>query len=259
MEEGQPAATQIGQPAAIQKSEDCTHCGGTHPTVSSAGSGGSCSEKGPEPTTPQRAQRHTEDEYLPFLRERAIMEMEFQALGFVAPAPCLEAEESPSKRRAVIPSTIMDVAKLHFFDMEAVLCCLRTWIHYEDFALCSLRTCNRTLMKFVATVNSSSKNFIKACLMQMRIHIRCPRPIRDWTPLTAHCSSPFCRGNTGYITEHPTLGLQTIQRWVTEHSEPYVVCSVPCYARVKHLLKLRHEPSCGLVVAVTDYVPAIYV
>ena len=259
MEEGQPAATQIGQPAAIQKSEDCTHCGDTHPTVSSAGSGGSCSEKVPEPTTPQRAQRHTEDEYLPFLTERAIMKMEFQALGFVAPAPCLEAEESPSKRRAVIPSTIMDVAKLHFFDMEAVLCCLRTWIHYEDFALCSLRTCNRTLMKFVATVNSSSKNFIKACLMQMRIHIRCPRPIRDWTPLTPHCSSPFCRGNTGYITEHSTLGLQSIQRWVTEHSEPYVVCSVPCYARVKHLLKLRHEPSCGLVVAVTDYVPAIYV
>ena len=197
------------------------------------------------------------------------MEMECQALGFVAPVSCLEAKESPSKRRAVIPSTITDVAKLHFFDMEAVLCCLRTWIHYEDFALCSLRTCNRTLMKFLATVNSSSKNFIKSCLMQMRIHNRCPRPIRDWTPLTPHCSSPFCRGKTGlwvpcrrHNLPPPSVddlaGSQSIQSWITEHSAPYVVFSMPCHARVKHLLKLRHETSDGLVVAVTDYVPATY-
>ena len=55
-EKRQPAATQKRQPAATQKGEDCTHCGDTHPTVSGAGSGGSCSEKAPEPTTPQRAQ-----------------------------------------------------------------------------------------------------------------------------------------------------------------------------------------------------------
>jgi hypothetical protein len=55
-----PPATQERQPAASQKGEDCTHCGDTHPTISSAGSGGSCSEKIPEPTTPQRAQRHTQ-------------------------------------------------------------------------------------------------------------------------------------------------------------------------------------------------------
>ena len=48
--EGLPAATQGGQPAATQKSEDCTHCGDTHPTVSIAGSGGVCSEKVPEPS-----------------------------------------------------------------------------------------------------------------------------------------------------------------------------------------------------------------
>ena len=169
----------------------------------------------------------------------------------------------------------MDVAKLHFFDMQAVLCCLQTWIHYEDFALCSLRTCNRTLMKFVFTVNSSSMKFIEACLMQMHIHIHCPRPIRDWTPLTPLCSSPFCRGETGlwvpcrghnlprplldHLPRTSLTGSQSIQRWVTEHSEPYVVCSVPCYARVKHLLKLRHETSHGLIVAATDYVPATYV
>jgi hypothetical protein len=50
--EGQPAATQRGQPAATQKGEDCTHCGDTHPAVSSAGSGYAL----PESTTPQRAQ-----------------------------------------------------------------------------------------------------------------------------------------------------------------------------------------------------------
>ena len=38
-----------GQPAATQKGEDCTHCGDTHPTVSGAGSAGSCSEKAPDP------------------------------------------------------------------------------------------------------------------------------------------------------------------------------------------------------------------
>ena len=192
----------------------------------------------------------------------------------LAPAPCLEAEESPWKRRAVIPSTIMDVAKLHFFDVQAVLSCLQKWIHYEDIALCSLRTCNRTLMKFVATVNSSSKNFIKACQMQMHSHIHCPRPIRDWTVLTPLCSSPFCRGETGvwvpcrghnlprpllkHLPRTSLTGSQSIQRWVTEHSEPYVVCSVPCYARVKHLLKLLGRRSNGLVVAVTYNVPAIY-
>ena len=52
----QPAATQKTQLAVTQKGEDCTHCGDTHPTVSGAGSRGSCSEKAPEPTTPQRAQ-----------------------------------------------------------------------------------------------------------------------------------------------------------------------------------------------------------
>ena len=198
------------------------------------------------------------------------METECQALGFVAPASCLEAEELSSKRRAVIPSTITDVAKLHFFDIEAVLCCLRTWIHYEDFALCSLRTCNRTLMKFLANLNSGSQQFIKSCLLQRRIRNRCPRPSTNWTPLTPHCSSPFCRGKTGswvpcrrHNLPPPWVdslaGSQSIQSWVTEHSEPYVVCSVPCHARVKHLLKLRHETSHGLVVAVTDYVPATYV
>ena len=158
----------------------------------------------------------------------------------------------------------MDVAKLHFFDMQPVLCCCSL---LSASALCSLRTCNRTLMKLVATVNSSSKKFIEACLMQMHIHIHCPRPIRDWTPLTPLCSSPFCREETGlwvpcrrHNLPPPTVdsaaGSESIQRWVTENPEPYVVCSETCYARVKHLLKLRHESSNGLVIAVTDYVPA---
>ena len=43
--ERQPAATQEGQPTATQKSEDCTHCGDTYPTVFIAGSGGVCSEQ----------------------------------------------------------------------------------------------------------------------------------------------------------------------------------------------------------------------
>ena len=190
--------------------------------------------------------------------------------GDIVAASCLEAEELSSKRRAVILSTITDVAKLHFFDREAVLCCLRTWIHYEDFALCSLRTCNRTLMEFLATVNSNSKDFIKSCLMQMRIHNRCPRLSTNWTLFQPHCSSPFCRGRTGlwvpwrrHNLPPPSVdsisGSMSIQSWVTEHSAPYVVCSMPCRARVKHLLKLRHETSHGLVVAVTDYVPARYV
>ena len=188
----------------------------------------------------------------------------------LAPALCLAAEESPWKRRALIPSTIMDVAKLHFFEMQAVLCCLQTWIPDEVFALCSLRTCNRTLMKFVATVNNSSKNFITACFMQMHIHIHCPRPIGDWTPLTPLCASPFCRGETGmwvpsqrHNLPPPHVdalnGSQSIERWVTENPKPYVVCSVTCYARVKHLFRLRHESSDGLVIGVTEYVPAIYV
>ena len=51
---GQPAATQRKKPAAAQEGEECTPCGDTHPTVSNAGSGDSCSEKVPEPTAPQR-------------------------------------------------------------------------------------------------------------------------------------------------------------------------------------------------------------
>ena len=189
----------------------------------------------------------------------------------LAPAPCLEAEDSPWKRRAVIPSTIMDIAKLQFFDTQPVLCCCSL---LSASALCSLRTCNRTLMKLVATVNSSSMKFIEACLMQMHIHIHCPRPIKDWTPLTPQCSSPFCRGETGLwvpcrghnlqrtlldqLPHTSITGWQSIQDWITEHAEPYVVCSVPCYARVKHLLKLLGRRSNGLVIAVTYNVPAIY-
>ena len=43
--ERQPAATQQGQPAATQKSEDCTHCGDTHPTAFIVGYGGVCSKQ----------------------------------------------------------------------------------------------------------------------------------------------------------------------------------------------------------------------
>ena len=198
------------------------------------------------------------------------METEFSELGPFSPVSCLQAEESPSKRRAVTPSIITHVGNLNFFVMEAAyIDVFISWINYEDFALCSLRACNRSLMHFLTHVNTGSKNFIKACLLQMQIHHLCPRPIRDWTPLTPYCSSPFCGGKTGFwvpccrhnlpppdVDSFP--GSQSINCYITDYSDPYVVCSENCYARVEHLLKLRKEPSCGLVVAVTEYVPALW-
>ena len=53
---------------STQKSEDCTHCSGTHPAVSSARSG----DAFPEPTTPQRAQSALVDELCSYCDDRVI-------------------------------------------------------------------------------------------------------------------------------------------------------------------------------------------
>ena len=71
-EEGQPAATQGGQAAATLQSENCTHCGDTHPAVSSAASEGSCRDKAPEPNIPQRAQGASVDEWCSYCDDRVV-------------------------------------------------------------------------------------------------------------------------------------------------------------------------------------------
>ena len=142
------------------------------------------------------------------------------------------------------------------------------WLnHVQSFR--SLRTCSKQLRSRLIDTNTISNNFIQSCALQMHIENRCPQPIEDWTAETPNCSSPFCRVKTGLwvpCRRHnlplpcadSVYGSETIQSFLQSHSRyKYVVCSVPCHARVKQLLKLRHQPLCSLIIAVADYVPAL--
>ena len=147
------------------------------------------------------------------------------------------------------------------------------WLNHESLALCSLRTCSKHLRKTLTDADTMSSGFIQSCLLKMNIDNRCPQPILscdgDWTPETPNCSSPFCRVKTGLwvpcrrqnLPLHcadSVYGSETIQSFLQSHSQyKYVVCSVPCHARVNHLLALRQQPLCSLIIAVADYVPAL--
>ena len=154
------------------------------------------------------------------------------------------------------------------FDVE-IMDMFMHWLNYDDSALCSLRTGSKQLRSTLTDANTISSDFIQSCLLQMHIDNRCPKPTEDWTPETPNCSSPFCRVKTGLwvpCRRHnlplpcadSVYGSETFQSFLQSHSRyKYVVCSVPCHARVKQLLALRHQSSCSLIIAVADYVPAL--